>query len=84
MIDVYVVNVFSLLFLSYFLVGKFVYDQMGLVRVFFCFYLALHVLGVDCAIVVYIALKIPRPEFGANYSGRGMVSDVQCTCVLCF
>lgn len=79
--------------LFFFLVGRFVYDQMGLVRVFVCFYLALHVLGVDCAIVVYIALKIPRPEFrvvipffwnGVNYSGRGMVSDVQCTCVLCF
>lgn len=43
---------FSLLYLV-FLVGKFVYDQMGLVRVLFCSYLALHVLGVDCAIVVY-------------------------------
>lgn len=55
MIHVYVVcNVFFFFPLLYlvFLVGKFVYDQMGLVRVLFCSYLALHVLGVDCAIVV--------------------------------
>lgn len=47
---------FSLLYLV-FLVGKFVYDQMGLVRVFFCSCLALHVLGVDCVIVVYYCIE---------------------------
>lgn len=61
MIDVYVVNVFSLLFLSYFLVGKFVYDQMGLVRVFFVT-IWLCMFWASTARLWSIALKIPRPE----------------------
>lgn len=58
MINVYVVWMgFSLRFLSS--GWQFVYGQMGLVWVLFCSCLVLHVLGVDCVIVVYYIEDTP-------------------------